>query len=59
MKGNRNASEYKDMLDNAMSPTLWEQFGEDPFLSQHDCDPVYRTRPIKTWLDEFSVEELD
>ncbi len=22
-------------------------------------DPVYRTRPIKTWLDEFSVEELD
>ncbi len=59
MKGNLNASEYKDILDNATPPTLWEQFVEDPFLFQHDCDPVYKARPIKTWLDEFGVEELD
>ncbi len=42
-----------------MLPTLWEQFGEGPFLFQSDCVLVHKSRSIKTWLDEFGVEELD
>ncbi|KAK3545468.1 hypothetical protein QTP70_007685 [Hemibagrus guttatus] len=40
-------------------PTLWEQFGNDPFLFQHDCKPVHKSRSLKTWMSEFDVEELD
>uniref|UniRef100_A0A3Q3IJ65 RRM domain-containing protein n=1 Tax=Monopterus albus TaxID=43700 RepID=A0A3Q3IJ65_MONAL len=57
VKGTLNASE--DILDNFMLPTLWEQFGDGPFLFQHDCAPVHKARSIKTWMSEFSVEELD
>jgi len=46
------------MLQHAMLPTLWEQFGEGPFLFQHDCAPVHKARSMKS-LDEFGVEELD
>ncbi|KAK3512368.1 hypothetical protein QTP70_007365 [Hemibagrus guttatus] len=42
-----------------MLPALWEQFGDDPFLFQHDCTPVTKARSIKTWMSEFGVEELD
>ncbi len=34
-------------------------FVEGPFLFQHDCSPVSKSRSIKTWLDEFGVEDLD
>ena len=59
VNSNLNASAYQDILDNAMPPTWWQQFGEVPFLFQHDCAPVHKARTIKTWLDEFGVEELD
>ena len=42
-----------------MLPTLWEQFGDGPFLFQHDCAPVHKARSIKTWMREFGVDELD
>ena len=36
VKGTLNASAYKEILDNFMLPTLWKQFGDGPFLLQHD-----------------------
>ncbi|KAK3522340.1 hypothetical protein QTP86_006505 [Hemibagrus guttatus] len=35
------------------------EFGDDPFLFQHDCTPVTKASSIKTWMSEFGVEELD
>ncbi|KAK3561580.1 hypothetical protein QTP86_010694 [Hemibagrus guttatus] len=46
VKGTLNASAYQDNLDNFMLPTLWEQFGDDPFLFQHDCTPVHKTSVV-------------
>ena len=37
VKGNLNA------LDDSVFPTLWQQFGEDPFLFQHDNAPLLRS----------------
>ena len=59
VKGTLNISAYQEMLDNSMPPTLWEQFGDGPFLFQHDCAPVHKARSIKTWMREFGVDELD
>ncbi len=47
------------VLDNAILSYLWDNFGKGPFIFQHDCVPVHKARSIKTWLDEFGVEELD
>ncbi|KAK3518759.1 hypothetical protein QTP70_011551 [Hemibagrus guttatus] len=42
-----------------MLPTLWEQFGDDPFLFQNDCTPVTKARSIKTWMSEFPAQSPD
>jgi len=59
VKGTLNASAYQEILDHFMFPTLWKQFGDGPFLFQHDCTPVNKARSIKTWMSQSGVEELD
>ena len=33
-----------DILNDSVLPTLWQQFGEGPFLFQHDNAPVHKAR---------------
>ena len=35
------------------------EFGEGPFLFQHDNVPVHKARSIQKWFVEIGVEELD
>jgi len=59
VRGTLNASAYQEILDNLMHLTWWKQFGDGPFLFQHDCASVHKARSIKTWMSQFGVEELD
>ncbi|KAI4888211.1 hypothetical protein NFI96_002800 [Prochilodus magdalenae] len=59
VRGTLNASADQETLDHSMLPTLWGQFGDGPFLFQHDRTPVHRASSIKTWRSESGVEELD
>ena len=42
-KGNRNAIAYND-IDDSVLQNFCQQFGEDPFLFQHDNAPVHKVR---------------
>ena len=58
MKDNVNATAYEDIKDNYLLPTVWQQFGEEPFLFRCDCALVQKASFMKTRLDEFVVKEL-
>jgi hypothetical protein len=59
VKGNINATAYNYILDDSVPQTLWQQFGEGPFLFLHDNAPVHKVRSIQKGFVEISVEELD
>lgn len=59
VRRNLHDSANQDILDNSMLLSLWEQFGEGPFLFQQDCGPVHKASSIMARLCEPSVEELD
>lgn len=48
MRVTLNASANQEILRNFMLPTLWVQFGNSPFLFQHDCTPVHKALSIKS-----------
>ncbi|GFW63872.1 transposable element Tcb1 transposase [Trichonephila clavipes] len=57
--GNMNSEMYVDILNNAALPTLWQHFGEGPFLFQQDNCSIHTSRLAQTGFEEMGVQKLD
>jgi hypothetical protein len=49
---------YNDILDNSVIPTLWQQFGEGPFLFQLDNAHVHKASLYRNGLLRFVWKNL-
>ena len=49
-EANLMATAYNDILDYSALPNLRQQFGEGPFLFQHDNSLVHKARSIQKWF---------
>lgn len=59
MHGNMTAEQYEAVLDNYALPTLWQYFGNGPYLFQQDNAPCHTAHVITTWFEAMDVEKLD
>ena len=53
-----NSEVYVNILDNNMFPTLYQYFGIDPFLYQHDNAPVHKAKAMGSWFEENWVDTM-
>ncbi|GFX31821.1 QLQ domain-containing protein [Trichonephila clavipes] len=54
--GNMNSEMYVDILDNAV--TLWQYFGEGPFLFEQDNSSTHTSRLAQKLFEECSKTGL-
>ncbi|GFT56213.1 transposable element Tc1 transposase [Trichonephila clavipes] len=50
---NMNSEMYVDILDNTALPTLWQYFGEGPFLFQQDNCSIHTSRLAQTPIEHL------